>query len=255
MIIGIGCAKDIDKVFQSAEKASKTLGTDVLCYCNADADFADLKSKSVMFRCSENPCRALVDDLKSGRIDGAVRGTLAANETMRYIKEVYGVERIERVALLETADGIRFLLAPVGVDEGWTVEEKIALIYDARRIASLCGISQETAVLSGGRIGDIGRHKIVDKTIADAIEAAYITGSKHSEILIEDAVKSCGIVIPPDGISGNLIFRTLTFLGRGKGLGAPILNIPDVFVDTSRASGDYFDAVSFAVSMSRGSAD
>ena len=31
------------------------------------------------------------------------------------------------------------------------------------------------------------------------------------------------MLIAPDGISGNLVFRTLHFLGGGKALGAPIL--------------------------------
>ncbi|MDD1717629.1 MAG: phosphotransacetylase, partial [Methanoregulaceae archaeon] len=47
-------------------------------------------------------------------------------------------------------------------------------------------------------------------------------------------------------ISGNLIFRTLVFLGAGKGHGAPVINIDKIFVDTSRASPDYTNAILLA---------
>ena len=100
-------------------------------------------------------------------------------------------------------------------------------------------VPEKTVLLSGGRLGDIGRHEAVDKTIRDAEEAALAAGAVHGEILIEDAVKDAGVIIAPDGISGNLIFRTLVFLGGGIGHGALIVNIPDLFVDSSRASAGY----------------
>ncbi|MDO5844711.1 MAG: phosphotransacetylase, partial [Methanocorpusculum sp.] len=94
-----------------------------------------------------------------------------------------------------------------------------------------------------------GRHEIVDKTIRDAEEVARITGAVHGEILIEDAVKDCGVIIAPDGISGNLVFRTLTFLGNGIGHGAPVVNIEDIFVDSSRASHGYESVIRLTVSL------
>jgi predicted methyltransferase MtxX (methanogen marker protein 4) len=71
----------------------------------------------------------------------------------------------------------------------------------------------------------------------------------HCEILIEDAVETCGLIIAPDGISGNLIFRSLTFLGGGHAHGAPVVNISRIFVDSSRASLNYANALLLAVSL------
>jgi predicted methyltransferase MtxX (methanogen marker protein 4) len=85
--------------------------------------------------------------------------------------------------------------------------------------------------------------------MADAELVARRAGAEHCEILIEDAAKTCGLIIAPDGICGNLIFRTLTFLGAGHGHGAPVLNIPVIFVDTSRASPDYTNALSLAAAL------
>lgn len=244
MIVGIGAGCEYEKIARTVERVGSKAR--VVCYCRPGA----MAAYPVECRESERPWEALVDDLVAGRIDAAVRGTLPANETLRYLKKGCNVDHLERIALLETADGIRFLLAPVGVDEGWTVQEKIALIEKGRAIARSFGLSDRVAVLSGGRFGDVGRHPAVDRSMADAELAARLGNAEHREILIEDAVKECGVVIAPDGIAGNLIFRTLTFLGRGAGHGAPVVNIGRIFVDTSRASPDYTSAVLLAASLS-----
>lgn len=195
---------------------------------------------------SEEPWNDLTADLSAGRIDAAVRGTLPANATLSALKREMGVTRLERIALLETAGGIKFLLAPVGVDEGWTVGERVGLIEKGREIAARLGLESRTGVLSGGRLGDAGRHPRVDESLAEAEIVASLAGATHYQILIEDAVGECGLIIAPDGISGNLIFRTLVFLGAGKGHGAPVINIDRIFVDTSRASPDYTNALMLA---------
>lgn len=243
MIVGIGVGGEEDKVARTVERAGSQVR--IVCYCPPGA----MDAYPVERRESECPWEALIADLVAGRIDAAVRGTLPANETLRCLKKACGVDHLERIALLETAGGVRFLLAPVGVDEGWTIQEKIALIEKGRAIATSFGLSERVAVLSGGRFGDLGRHRAVDRSMADAELAARLGNAEHREILIEDAVKECGVVIAPDGISGNLIFRTLTFLGRGAGHGAPVVNIDRIFVDTSRASPDYTGATLLAASM------
>ena len=40
--------------------------------------------------------------------------------------------------------------------------------------------------------------------MADAELVARLGDAVHYEILIEDAIESCGLIIAPDGISGNL---------------------------------------------------
>ncbi len=243
MKIGIGCGVDATKVVASAERVAKS-GIEIICYSHDD-----IKSDSVSLSVSEFPEKMLVDDLYSGKIDAAIRGSLPANDTLKYLKSVFQVNHLERIALLETVDGKQFFFAPVGVDEGWTVAEKVEFVTKAQRLAVSFGISPKTAILSGGRMGDIGRHEKVDQSIRDAEEVAHLTGAEHREILIEDAVKDCGVIIAPDGISGNLIFRTLVFLGGGRGLGAPVVNIPALFVDSSRASFGYDEILKITASV------
>ena len=239
--IGIGIGEDCEKVTRSilqSRCSSRTTG-----YCRPGT-FSGIHG--IALKEDPSPERALVRDLCNGTLGAAVRGTLPANATLAALKEATGVPRLERAALLETTDGRRFLLAPVGIDEGWTVGEKVSLVRNAERIARTIGLSGDIAILSGGRLGDAGRHPRVDESLGQAELVAKLTGAHHFEILIEDAIATCCVILAPDGISGNLIFRTLTFLGSGHGHGAPVLNIPKIFVDTSRASPDYVNALHLA---------
>jgi putative methanogen marker protein 4 len=245
--IGIGIAEDAEKVLESI--AGVAGNCEVMCYCRPGTITQKPGGNTIHVIENLQPEQALVDDLASGKIDAAVRGTLPSNSTLKALKNAMGVNHLERIALLETAHGRKFLLTPVGVDEGWTVEEKVALIEKGRLIAKKFGLPEKVGVLSGGRLGDIGRHKQVDASMADAERVARLSGAEHCEILIEDAIESCGLIIAPDGISGNLIFRTLTFLGAGHGHGAPVVNIRRIFVDTSRASPNYANALLLAVSL------
>ncbi len=245
--IGIGVSEDPDKVIASANQVSGEFET--ICYCRPGTVDGKSVRKGVRVAEHANPEQALVDDLMAGRIDAAVRGTLPANATLKALKKAAGVDHLERIALLETIHGKKFLLTPVGIDEGWTVAEKLELIKKGRIIARKFGLPEKVGILSGGRLGDVGRHPLVDASMADAELVARLGDATHCEILIEDAVETCGLIIAPDGISGNLVFRTLVFLGGGEGHGAPVVNISRIFVDSSRASPNYANALLLAASL------
>ncbi len=95
----------------------------------------------------------------------------------------------------------------------------------------------------------------MDRTLADG---EFVAGrakelgiiARHYTILIEDAIKESNFIVAPDGISGNLIFRTIAFLGGGDGLGAPVLMDDYVFVDTSRVGGHFTKAIMLASALS-----
>ncbi|MCU0632785.1 MAG: methanogenesis marker protein Mmp4/MtxX [Methanolinea sp.] len=244
-MIGIGIEGESEKIVRSVLRSHCAART--VCYCCPGVLPGEIE---VAVREDPHPEEALIRDLYLGNIHAAVRGTLPANATLAALKRMSGVDRLERAALLETEKGTRFLLAPVGVDEGWTVQEKVSLVRRAESMARFIGLSGGVAILSGGRLGDAGRHPRVDESMAQAELVARLTGARHFQILIEEAVKQCSVILAPDGISGNLIFRTLTFLGSGHGHGAPVLNIDRIFVDTSRASPEYVDALHLADSLS-----
>lgn len=198
--------------------------------------------------------RRLADALRDGEIDAAVRGNLGSTESMRAIKDAFGVERVLRMALLQPPRGRMFFFAPVGVDEGWTVDEKLELITLGARLMREIGVEPRVGILTGGRNDDKGRHEVVDRTLVDAEAATQRALSagfdvRNCEILIEAAAEDRNLIIAPDGISGNLIFRTLHFLGRGRALGAVVLNIDRVFIDTSRAKSSYTDSIALASAL------
>lgn len=245
--IGIGIGADAEKVIESACRAD--IPCEILCYSRPGTVKIPPGHSRVLVKESDNPESALVSDLMSGAIDAAVRGTLPANATLLALRTAAGVNHLERIALLETAKGRKFLFAPVGIDEGWTISDKLELIQKGRVVAARFGLPEKVGVLSGGRFGDIGRHAVVDRSMADAEIVAKLGNAVHYEILIEDAIESCGLIIAPDGISGNLVFRTLAFLGAGYGHGALVVNLNRIFVDTSRASPDYTNALMLAAAL------
>ncbi len=199
----------------------------------------------------------LVDDLVTGKIDAAVRGDMSSSILLPILKKKMGVDELERVVLMEPMNRKLIMTAPVGIDEGWTVEQKHDLVIRSIDLMKRIGMGTRIAIMSGGREDDVGRHPVVDNTIKDALKLVDILRSEgydayHTQILIEDAVDEADLIIAPDGISGNLIFRALHFIGGAAALGAPIINIDKVFIDTSRAKNDYKDSIALAMRLSEG---
>jgi putative methanogen marker protein 4 len=247
--IGLGIGKVSEKLIKSAEVASEY--ADVVLV----GDEKEIKAIGTDLEIihSDDPSKKLIELLLTGKIDGAVRGTLSATKTLSELKRALNVRKLYRVALLETADGRPFFLAPVGIDEGNSVDDKVELIKRGAEHFKRLGMEMRVGILSGGRFEDKGRDKTVDRTLE---EAEAVTRkvcdlgieAKNYSILIEDAIEKANFIIAPDGISGNLIFRTLVFLGGGYGHGAPVL-MKKVFVDTSRVGGHYTRAIMLASAL------
>jgi putative methanogen marker protein 4 len=196
----------------------------------------------------------MINALKSGKIEGAVRGTFSARQILSELKSQFGLERIQRIALMAMDDEKLVLLAPVGIDEGQSLKEKKELAVYGRELLSIMGEDVLLGVLSGGRLEDLGRNPQVDESLQLGKILAKETQdigipSTHFGILLEDALSSSNFIMAPDGISGNLIFRSLYFFGGVKALGAPVSNLPRVFVDTSRSKSDFSDSIALASAL------
>jgi predicted methyltransferase MtxX (methanogen marker protein 4) len=157
------------------------------------------------------------------------------------VKKHLKINEINRLTLLETCDGYQFFYGPVGIDECNNFEKKISFIKSAILILNSLQIRPRISILSGGRRSDVGRDPQVDQTIKVAEEVVrHFQDDKslsisHDEILIESAIeKKSNLIIAPEGISGNLIYRTLVHLGNGKAYGAIYMDINKVIIDTSR---------------------
>ena len=200
------------------------------------------KGENIHLIQSQDPERAIVLALQLKEIDGIVRGSMSSSKFLSTLKKEKRLKEINRLALLETAKGHQFFYGPVGIDECNTKEKKTLFIEAAISIMERLDMTPRISVLSGGRKGDLGRDSMVDETIFNATlmvdhfkEKRPSLDIVHDEILIERAIeKKSNLIIAPEGISGNLIYRTLVHLGQGKAHGAIYMGINEPIIDTSR---------------------
>ncbi|HQN76024.1 MAG TPA: methanogenesis marker protein Mmp4/MtxX [Methanomassiliicoccales archaeon] len=231
--VGIGLGEDSRKVLRSVRDAER----------NGYARTVTFDSAADM-----------VAALRNGEVDAVVRGDLSANLAMAEVKSQFSLDHLLRAALMQPKGGRMFFLAPVGVDEGWSVEQKLEFVRYSAPLFRQLGIPMRAGALSGGRMGDIGRSVEVDRSIREAMEVERRGREEgfdveHCQILIEEAVRVKNLVIAPDGITGNLIFRTMHLVDGCVSMGAPILNLDRVFIDTSRAKRCYADSIALASAL------
>lgn len=252
--VAIGIKNPSANILDSLKKAQDTgYAQIVLVGCKNDIDNTYV-SHNLKIINSNDPEKSICKLLASGDIDAAVRGNIQASKVLDHLKKQIGVEKLYRIALLQTNIGKPFFFAPVGIDEGIDLKSKIEHITKSVEHIRRFDIDPFVGVLSGGRPGDLGRDDKVDRTLADA---EFVTRclldngiqAKNYNILIEDAVNESDFIYAPDGITGNLIFRTLVYLCGGEGIGAPVLTDKYVFVDTSRARQDFTKAVILASAL------
>ncbi|WXG46462.1 MAG: methanogenesis marker protein Mmp4/MtxX [Candidatus Atabeyarchaeum deiterrae] len=262
-IIGIGVSGLVDhakKTVDSAMRAQWNGYAKRILIVATSETFEEIGAvdTSLVSIVSEDPETDLIK-LLDGEVNGIVRGSLDANKMLAALKSKFRLSFLARLALLETSGSHRFFFAPIGIDEGRTVKEKVYFISEGVKLIQSLGNVPKVAVLSGGRTSDVGRDKRVDNTIKEAEnvvkEAKREIGDtdiKHYEILIENAIADkANLIIAPDGISGNLIYRTLIHLGAGGSCGAPFLGLPKPVVDTSRVGpiDEYVSAIAFASAL------
>jgi putative methanogen marker protein 4 len=247
--IAIGAEEGYErKVIESAEKAEE-LGYARVVIVSREPLATDIANVT-----SPAPAARLVELLKTGDVAGIVRGSLDVNPVMAAVKEQFGVEKLLRLGILKAASGHPFFFAPVGIDDAWRVNEKIKLGTLGADLMRKLGVEEDIAVLGGGRKGDIGRSAITDRSIRAAEKAAQGLRRKGYRatcmyILLEEAIGKYNFILAPDGISGNLIYRSLCLVGEGSGMGGPAVGVDFVYVDTSRAGRNYQNAICCASAL------
>ena len=196
---------------------------------------------------TDEPENKLVELLISGQVDAAIRGTAKASDSLFNLKKACHIDKIHRIAILLTKDGNPHFFAPVGIDEGTTAKDKLEFICLGAHLLKRLGVSPYVGLIS--TLDEDGR-----KEAAEIIKIATEEKKIHVvdyQMNLEEAFEHSNYIIAPNGITGNLIFRALTFLAGGDGLGAPILTDSHVFVDTSRSAGHYTKAIMVASALSK----
>nr|MDO8118050.1 hypothetical protein [Candidatus Sigynarchaeota archaeon] len=225
------------------DRSVDATSTSLVLYCNQDG-VSGILPAGTSARPSDHPSVELVNDLRDGKIDAVIRGKLSSSAFLGDLKRAFQIDEMYRLALLATNSGIEFFFGPVGIDEAATPAQKRQLVSLSSLLLQKLGIAPCIYVLSAGRLGDVGRNPAIRESITQAI--ALVESMKpdipsgaihHGEILIESAIASAGnVILAPDGVSGNLAYRTLVHLGGGHSYGAFYLNaqLPGPVIDTSR---------------------
>ena len=219
----------------------------------------NIKSEVEFIECKD-PEKSILEFLEKSEIDSIVRGSLNSNIFLKNLIINLNIKTPNRLALLETINGHQFFYGPVGIDECNNFNKKIAFLEAAFKELDKIHIVPKTSILSGGRLGDIGRDAKVNQTIQDAEKIVKLMKEKykdlniyHDEILIEKAVENkANLIIAPNGISGNLIYRTLVHLGGGKAYGAIYMGLKKPIIDTSRVGNfsEIYGALILALALS-----
>ena len=77
--------------------------------------------------------------------------------------------------------------------------------------------------------------------------------AKNYAIEIETALADgCNIIVPPNGMVGNQIFRTLVLVGGGKLLTGSRANLPHPYEDNSRSERDFEPHIKWLVAWING---
>ena len=204
----------------------------------------------------------LIEAFKNPEIDAVIRGSLKASKVIKAIKEFKSDKTINRTTYINTEDDesfskdYEFLLAPVGIDEGKNIEEKVTLAIQAANFIQYLGKKPKIAVLAEGRKDDLGRSERIDESLIssdeltnrlietfkeldnfdnDSEEISKNYSIKNYYILLEQAIEDgYNIILANDGIFGNIMFRTLVLLDKWPSYGAVTLGIDEIFIDTSR---------------------
>ncbi len=254
--LGIGLGSSFihnEKILKASIKFSKDLsskiylfGSDIAVH-NLDGKIPSKHKSNLILVKSQEPERTIFEYFAQNKIQAIVRGSLSSNKFLFNLKKSFAIEMVYRLALLETVNGYQFLYGPVGIDECNSVESKVKFLENVVRKFESLDIELKISILSGGRQGDLGRDSYIDKSIRNGEETVAIMKKRfprlninHDQILIENAIQNkSNLILAPDGISGNLIYRTLVHLGGGNAYGALYMFSEEkldnkVIIDTSR---------------------
>lgn len=180
----------------------------------------------------------LVKAVLDNKINSVVRGSLPASNIMRELKKEY--PDITRATYIN-GEEYEFLLTPVGIDEGKSVEERFRIVENCIDFLKKLGKTPKIAVLAEGREDDYGRGDEVSQSITESRELTKLIERNTSEevinyyILVEKAINDkCNIIVAPNGRVGNIIFRTLVLLNSWPSYGAVTFGMDKIYIDTSR---------------------
>ena len=215
-------------------------------------------SENIEFKLVYNDDK-LIDSILNPEIDVVIRGSLPASQVMKSLKSRFEDELVFRATYIKDKNN-EFLLTPVGIDEGNTIENKLKIAIECGNFLEKQKIKPKIAVLADGRKGDYGRSKRISESIDESEKLTNLIKEKTSfnvknyYILIEKAIEDkCNVIIAPDGIFGNVLFRSLVLINSWPSYGAVTFGLSDIYIDTSREQSKegYVRAIELAYKLAK----
>lgn len=211
---------------------------------------------------SDDPNRKIIDILLADEVDGMVRGTLDTHITYEYYQEKTGEDVLFEPALIQATNGHQFFMAPVSNREAWDLEEKLQQVIGTAKFIKEWGVEPKVAITTGIRIPTYERKKdvkdgwvgMLNKTHEDAEHLVAELkkegiGAKNYEIESNTALKDgCNLLIAPNGMVGNQMFRMLLFSGA-KILAATRVGLSKFYEENSRTEKDFEFHVKWIAAM------
>lgn len=214
---------------------------------------------------SQEPERKIAELLVAGEFEGIVRGTIDDFKTVEAYEALVGKEKMRDMAefgLLEDAYGRQFFISEASNPKSWTREAKMdSCEKTVNFMINELGVKPKIGFLTGVRHDTYQRRKdsqewpikYLNETYEDAEYGVNYYKNKGIEaknyaIELNAAVEDgCNIIVPPNGMAGNQIFRSLCLIGGGKILTAVRGNLPHVYEDNSRNEKDFEHHVKWLV--------
>ena len=168
---------------------------------------------------------------------------------------MYNINNLYRIACLLKNNNKLLLIAPVGIDEGNTINEKIKIINYGLYLLKKIGIKAKIGIYERELKEKLNIYP--NNIILKNIRTKY--NFKLKLFSLENFSKSyfsSNYLIFPNGITGNLVFRTLTHICNLDGFGAPIkINFikeyNKIYIDTSRSLNHYINAIEFSIFLTK----
>jgi predicted methyltransferase MtxX (methanogen marker protein 4) len=201
---------------------------------------------------SENPEVKLASMLVNGEIAGIVRGTIDDFKTFEAYQKLTGENNTFGPGLLESPLSHHFFMSEFSNKGGWEKEERYKSAKEIAQFMKDWEFEPKIAVLTGRRHETYPRKKdlkdkvnaILNKTYEDAewiVERFKEDGyeAKNWAIDANPAIEAgFNLIIPPNGMVGNQMFRILLLCG-GRILFGTYLNFSHPYEDNSRTEKDF----------------
>lgn len=210
--------------------------------------------ESVRADSEEAAADQLMSLARSGAVDAIIRGQIYYTHYHRAMRRHFGFKRdLMCPCLLRDLVGNEWFITPVVHHDDATNFGRSYLASQAAKICTKLGIEPVIGILAADN--ERGYLAAVDASLDDAeVIATDLSRQGYAcnvyPLRIDLAARECNIVVPMDGIIGNFICRSLSYLGGATLVGGFSLTPKFVSIDTSRSSDQFLFAIMSAVAMS-----